>query len=120
MNYYIRSRRHSVRSEIVSVLLHLRIKDVNLDREKEEERKERKLMSYKKRILSMSKRERKKNKKLEEVEKELLETKAEENKQTKSKTLTEITSVVFTIYFRVLKQAPNSKVLSVCLEGLAK
>lgn len=77
-------------------------------------------MSHKQRILALSRRERKKNKKLEQVEKELLETKAEENKQTKSKILTEITSVIFTIYFRVLKQAPNSKVLSVCLEGLAK
>lgn len=102
------------------MLLSLRIKDVNLDKEKEEETKQRKLMSHKQRILALSKRERKKNKKLEEVEKELLETKAEENKQTKQKLLTEITSVVFTIYFRILKQAPNSKILSICLEGLAK
>lgn len=106
--------------EVITVLLSLRIKDVNLDKEKEEETKQRKLMSHKQRILALSRRERKKNKKLEQVEKELLETKAEENKQTKSKILTEITSVIFTIYFRVLKQAPNSKVLSVCLEGLAK
>lgn len=77
-------------------------------------------MSHKQRILALSKRERKKSKKLEQVEKELLETKAEENKQSKQKLLTEITSVVFTIYFRILKQAPNSKILSVCLEGLAK
>lgn len=106
--------------EVITVLLSLRIKDVNLDKEKEEETKQRKLMSHKQRILALSRRERKKNKKLEQVEKELLETKAEENKQTKSKILTEITSVIFTIYFRILKQAPNSKVLSVCLEGLAK
>lgn len=77
-------------------------------------------MSHKQRILSLSKRERKKNKKLEQVEKELLETKAEENRQAKQKVFTELTSVVFTIYFRILKQAPNSKILSVCLEGLAK
>lgn len=106
--------------EVIKVLLSLRIKDVDLDKEKEEETKQKKLMSYKQRILSLSRRERKKSKKLEEVEKELLETKAEENKQAKSKILTEITSVIFTIYFRALKQAPNSKVLSACLEGLAK
>ncbi|EFN69036.1 Nucleolar complex protein 3-like protein [Camponotus floridanus] len=120
LNQYIKSRKHSVHPEVITVLLSLRIKDVNLDKEKEEETKQRKLMSHKQRILALSRRERKKNKKLEQVEKELLETKAEENKQTKSKILTEITSVIFTIYFRVLKQAPNSKVLSVCLEGLAK
>ncbi|XP_068977769.1 nucleolar complex protein 3 isoform X2 [Bombus flavifrons] len=120
LNQYIKLKAHSVHSEVLSVLLSLRIKDINLDKEKEEETKQRKLMSHKQRILALSKRERKKNKKLEEVEKELLETKAEENKQTKQKLLTEITSVVFTIYFRILKQAPNSKILSICLEGLAK
>ncbi|XP_029177821.1 nucleolar complex protein 3 homolog [Nylanderia fulva] len=120
LNQYIKSRKHSVHPEVIRVLLSLRIKDVDLDKEKEEETKQKKLMSHKQRILALSRRERKKSKKLQEIEKELLETKAEENKQAKSKILTEITSVIFTIYFRVLKQAPNSKVLSVCLEGLAK
>lgn len=120
LNQYIKSRKHSVHSEVIAVLLALRIKDINLDKEKEEETKQKKLMSHKQRILALSKRERKKSKKLEQVEKEMLETKGEENKQAKHKTLTEITSIVFTIYFRILKQAPNSKVLSVCLEGLAK
>ncbi|XP_018046208.1 PREDICTED: nucleolar complex protein 3 homolog [Atta colombica] len=120
LNQYIKSRKHSIHSEVISVLLALRIKDINLDKEKEDETKQKKLMSHKQRILALSKRERKKNKKLEQVEKEMLETKGEENKQAKHKILTEITSIVFTIYFRILKQAPNSKVLSVCLEGLAK
>ncbi|CAL7938464.1 unnamed protein product [Xylocopa violacea] len=120
LNQYIKLKAHSVHSEVLLVLLSLRIKDVNLDKEKEEETKQKKLMSHKQRILALSKRERKKSKKLEQVEKELLETKAEENKQSKQKLLTEITSVVFTIYFRILKQAPSSKILSICLEGLAK
>ncbi|XP_014484925.1 PREDICTED: nucleolar complex protein 3 homolog isoform X2 [Dinoponera quadriceps] len=120
LNQYIKAKRHSVYPEVITVLLSLRIKDVNLDKEKEEETKQRKLMSHKQRILALSRRERKKGKKLQEVEKELLETKAEENKQAKQKMLTEITSVVFTIYFRILKQAPSGKVLSACLEGLAK
>lgn len=120
MNQYIKLKAHSVHSEVVSVLLSLRIKDINLDKEKEEETKQKKLMSHKQRILALSKKERKKSKKLEQVEKELLETKAEENKQSKQKLLTDITSIIFTIYFRILKQAPNSKILSICLEGLAK
>lgn len=102
------------------MLQSLRLKDVNLDKEKEDEMKQKTLKSHKQRIIALSKREKKKNKKLEQVEKELLETKAEENKEIKHKILTEITSIVFTIYFRILKQAPNSKVLSTCLEGLAK
>lgn len=102
------------------MLLQLPIKDINLDQEKEEHIKEKKLASHKQRILSLSKKEKKKNKKLKEIEQELLETKAEENKQQKKKALTDITSLVFTIYFRILKEAPKSTVLKVCLEGLAK
>ncbi|CAD6995677.1 unnamed protein product [Ceratitis capitata] len=70
--------------------------------------------------MSLSKKERKRRKKLAEVNRELDETRAEENKQTKLYKLTEITKMVFTIYFRVLKNDPTSKVLSVILEGLAE
>lgn len=59
-------------------------------------------------------------KKLKELESELQETKAEENKQKKQQHLTEVVKVVFMIYFRILKQEPNTKLLSVTLEGLAK
>lgn len=68
----------------------------------------------------MSKRERKRKKKLVEVEKEMIEAKAEENKQTKNTKLTDTSKLVFTIYFRILKQNPNSRLLSATLEGLAK
>lgn len=59
-------------------------------------------------------------KRLQELEKELLETKAEENKQAKQKIMTEITKILFGIYFRILKSSTNTKVLGTCLEGLAK
>ena len=49
LNQYIKLKAHSVHSEVLSVLLSLRIKDVNLDKEKEEETKQRKLMSHKQR-----------------------------------------------------------------------
>ncbi|XP_057319666.1 nucleolar complex protein 3 homolog [Microplitis mediator] len=120
LNQFIKSKEYSLHTEALSVLLSLRIRNVNLDKERDDELKQKKLMSHKQRILALSKRERKKNKKLEEVEKELLETKAEENKAQAHKILTEITTIVFTIYFRVIKNAPNSKILSACLEGLAK
>lgn len=104
----------------MACLLSLRIQNVNLDAEKEEEIRQKKFMTRKQKLLKLSKRERKRNKKLEELEKEMLETKAEENKQAKEKQMTEITKVLFTIYFRILKRAPNSKVLSIALEGLSK
>lgn len=106
--------------EVISCLTSLQIKNVNLDAEKEQELKQKKLEQHKSRLISMSKRERKRKKKLAELEKEMLETKAEENKQTKNAKLTDTSKLVFTIYFRILKQYPNSKLLSSTLEGLAK
>lgn len=57
---------------------------------------------------------------LDKLDKEMLETKAEENVKSHMNNLTEITKLVFLIYFRILKTAPRSKLLSVCLAGLAK
>ncbi|XP_069671581.1 nucleolar complex protein 3 [Periplaneta americana] len=120
INHLVKSRSHSVHPEVLEVLLSLRIKEVNLDKEKEDDLKQKKLMKHKQRLLTLSKKERKRSKQLEALEKELLETKAEENKQAKQKYLTEITKIIFTIYFRVLKKAPSSKILSITLEGLAR
>uniref|UniRef100_A0A8D8PVP3 Nucleolar complex protein 3 homolog n=1 Tax=Cacopsylla melanoneura TaxID=428564 RepID=A0A8D8PVP3_9HEMI len=112
-----RSRSHP---EIISVLLNLRIKDINLDKEKEDELKKKRFMSRQEKLIRMSRRERKNNKKAIVLEQELLETKAEENKQVKQNYMTEVTKLVFTIYFRILKKEPRSKLLSATLEGLAK
>lgn len=120
INRLVKSRSHSVHSEVLKVLLSLRIKDINLEKEKVDEMKQKKFMKHKQKLLTMSKKERKRSKKLEEIERELLETKAEENKEAKQQHLTEVTKLVFTIYFRVLKKAPSSKILCITLEGLAR
>ncbi|XP_039291452.1 nucleolar complex protein 3 homolog [Nilaparvata lugens] len=111
INLLVKSRTNAVHSEAVSVFLTLRIKDVNLDQEKEAELREKKFQTRRQKLLSMSKKERKASKRLEQLGKELLETKAEENKQTKHKTLTEVIKVVFTVYSRILKNDPTSKLL---------
>ncbi|XP_044738304.1 nucleolar complex protein 3 homolog [Chrysoperla carnea] len=111
----------SLHVEVLEPLLALRIKDVNMDQEKENELKQKKLKSHKQNLIQqMSKKERKRKKKLAELNKELLETQAEESKTAKHKLFTEITQFVFTIYFRILKHYPKTKILSVTLEGLAK
>ncbi|CAH0550195.1 unnamed protein product [Brassicogethes aeneus] len=120
INQYLKNHTHNTNTDTLEVLLVLNLRDVNLDREKEVEMKQKKLMSHKSNVLQISKKERKRKKKLKMLEQELLETKAEENVQTKQKNLTEITKIVFNIYFRILKNSSNSKVLGVCLEGLAK
>jgi nucleolar complex protein 3 len=55
----VKSRSHSVHSEVLKVLLSLRIKDINLEREKEVELKQKTFMKHKQKLLAMSKKERK-------------------------------------------------------------
>ncbi|XP_060536038.1 nucleolar complex protein 3 homolog isoform X1 [Cylas formicarius] len=118
-NNYLKNHTH-VNADMLEILLELNLKDVNLDQEKEQDIREKKMKAKKMKILQMSKKERKRKKKLQELEKEMLETKAEENRQERQQNLTEITKVLFNIYFRILKNSENSKSLSTCLEGLAK
>lgn len=120
LNHLIKSKSNCVHVEILTCLLSLQIKSINLDAEKEGELKQKKLAAHKARLMNMSKKEKKRHKKLSQLDKELQETKAEENKQTKHHKLTEITKMVFTIYFRILKNDPNSQLLSATLEGLAE
>uniref|UniRef100_A0A336M7G6 Nucleolar complex protein 3 homolog n=2 Tax=Culicoides sonorensis TaxID=179676 RepID=A0A336M7G6_CULSO len=120
INNLIKKNQNVVHVELISCLLSLQIKNINLDAEKENEIKQKKLEQHKSRVINLSKREKKRKKKLADLERELLETKAEENKQTKNSKLVDIMKLTFTIYFRILKQNPNSKLLSVTLEGLAK
>jgi hypothetical protein len=59
INRLVKSRSHSVHSEVLKVLLALRIKDINLEQEKEDEMKQKKFMKHKQKLLTMSKKERK-------------------------------------------------------------
>lgn len=54
------------------------------------------------------------------MENELFETKADENKMILTKKVSELTKLVFTILFRVLKVTPVSKLLSATLETLSR
>merc|ERR1719516_661839 len=104
INHLVKSRKHNVRNEVVDVLLALRIKNVNLDKEKEEEIESKKRDARKKKLLNKgkdSKQEKKRKKKLESLEKELLEARGEEGKNVKERFFTDATKLVFTIYFRI-------------------
>jgi len=123
INHLVKSRKHNVRNEVVSVLLALRIKNVDLDKEKNAEIDLKKKEARKKKLLeksTISKQEKKRKKKLESLEKELLEARGEEGKKVKEKYFTETTKMVFTIYFRILKSFPKSKLMGAVLEGLSK
>jgi len=123
INHLVKSRKHNVRTDVVSVLLCLRIKNVDLDKEKTEEIERKKMEARKKKLLEkskISKQEKKRRKKLEGLEKELLEARGEEGKKVKEKYFTEVTKLVFTIYFRILKSYPKSQLMGAVLEGLSK
>lgn len=59
INQYLKTHAHNVNIEMLQVLLALRIKEVNLDEEKEYELKQKKLQSKKGNILKLSKKEKK-------------------------------------------------------------
>lgn len=123
INHLVKTRKHNVRKDVVDVLLALRIKNVNLDKEKEEELQMKKQEARKKKLLDKakdSKQEKKRKKKLEGLEKELLEARGEEGMKVKERFFTETTKLVFTIYFRILKSFPKSGLMGSVLEGLSR
>ena len=121
VNHMIKNKRqYQIPPDALDILIALRIKDVNLDREKEEEIGRYKTLNRKQKLLIMSKNERRRKKKIERLEKEIVTAKAEKNKGSKVKFQTETVKLVFTIYFRILKMAPKSNLMSVVLRGLAK
>jgi nucleolar complex protein 3 len=121
VNHLIKNKRHhQIPPDCLDILITLRIKDINLDREKEEEISRYKTLTRKEKILIMSKNERRRRKKIERLEKEIVIARAEHSKGSKTKYQTETVKLVFTIYFRILKMAPKSGLMGVVLQGLAK
>ena len=89
------------------------------------------LNAAKKKREEMSKKERKLAKQRAKLDKELLEAKAEESKETRLKFATEISNLLFAIYFRLIKNPSSGKggeaaiftnrnLLRPVLSGLAK
>ncbi|XP_038070833.1 nucleolar complex protein 3 homolog [Patiria miniata] len=113
----IRSHNYSVSPKVLNTFLSLKIKEVTLP---EEEDKKKKLIEKKEKLKKMSRSQKKHQKRLAEVEKELQATEASENKNKRKKLHTEIIQSVFATYFRILKKASNSVLLSSVLEGLSK
>lgn len=59
INQLVKSKTNAVHSEVVSVFLSLRLKEINLDHEKEIELKEKQFKSKRQKLLTMSKKEKK-------------------------------------------------------------
>ncbi|KAK2148093.1 hypothetical protein LSH36_516g00022, partial [Paralvinella palmiformis] len=111
----IKSKHFEVKPKVLQLFLSLKIKEVNKG-DKEVENK----AARREKLKKMSKRERKRYKQMKELERELGDASAEEKRKHKLKLNTEIVSLIFLTYFRILKTARQSILLSSVLEGLAK
>ncbi|NXD89566.1 NOC3L protein, partial [Chaetorhynchus papuensis] len=116
----VRGRNYDVRPEVLKVFLHLRIKEVELQKDSEDIAPKKKFMTYKEKRKNLSRMQRKWKKAEEKLERELLEAEASESKEKKLKLHTETLNIVFVTYFRILKKAQKSPLLPAVLEGLAK
>ncbi|NXS11514.1 NOC3L protein, partial [Neodrepanis coruscans] len=116
----VRGRNYDVRPEVLKVFLHLRIKEVELQKDSEDIAPKKKFMTYKEKRKNLSRMQRKWKKAEEKLERELLEAEASESKEKKLKLHTETLNIVFLTYFRILKKAQKSPLLPAVLEGLAK
>ncbi|XP_058058231.1 nucleolar complex protein 3 homolog [Anopheles bellator] len=120
INLLISKKERNIFPETISCLKYLQINQINLHDDTLLELKKHKLEKQKSRVINMSRKERKRKKKLSELEKDIFETKAEESKQVVRRKLTDISKLTFMIFFKILKCYPDSRVLSVTLEGLSK
>lgn len=59
LNQHLKKHAHNVHVDMLDILLALKIKEVNLDQEKQHELKEKKLQSHRSNVLQLSKNERK-------------------------------------------------------------
>ncbi|XP_077206417.1 nucleolar complex protein 3 homolog [Paroedura picta] len=116
----VKSRNYDVRPEVLMVLLHLRIKEIEVKKDAEDIAPKKRFMSYKEKRKNLSRMQRKWKKAEEKLERELLEVEASESTEKKLKLHTEILNIVFLTYFRILKKAQKSPLLPAVLEGLAK
>ncbi|PKU30188.1 hypothetical protein llap_19508 [Limosa lapponica baueri] len=116
----VRGRNYDVRPEVLKVFLHLRIKEVELQKDAEDIAPKKRFMTYKEKRKNLSRMQRKWRKAEEKLERELLEAEASESKEKKLKLHTETLNIVFVTYFRILKKAQKSPLLPAVLEGLAK
>ncbi|KAG9485036.1 nucleolar complex protein 3 homolog [Eleutherodactylus coqui] len=116
----VKSKNYCVRPEVLNVLLHLRIKEVEVKKDVEDIAPKQKMMTYKDKRKNLSRMQRKWKKAEEKLERELLEAEASESKEKKLKLHTETLNIVFLTYFRILKRAQKSVLLPAVLEGLAK
>lgn len=136
LNRMIKERHFNVHPEVLTCLLHLRLKselhlrasDTKSDKEQVEKTKTystnraaaRRAKGKPTGQPHLSKNAKKVLKEKNEIEKELREAEAEVDKEERAKTHTETLKLVFALYFRILKNPRRTPLLPAALKGISK
>ncbi|KDQ18509.1 hypothetical protein BOTBODRAFT_63430 [Botryobasidium botryosum FD-172 SS1] len=129
LNRMVKERCFNVHPNLLSCLLHLRLKtelgvrssETRADREDQGKDKGKKGdKKSKKDRIHLSKKAKKALKERKEIEQEMHEAEAEVDKEERAKTHTETLKLLFVLYFKILKHPKPTALLPPALEGIAR
>jgi len=116
----IKNKNYNVREQVLQTFLYLRLKDELKLPDKEEENKNKNNKRKKKQQPFLTRKARKVLKENKEVEKEMKEYEATIDLEKRQKMQTETLNILFALYFRMLKNNNNNRLLPTVLEGLGR
>lgn len=114
----IKSRNYRVHPTVISSLLHLRLLS-ELGVKASTDSVDKPKLSKKDRVFR-TKKERKRLKEQKKVEKDMAEADAQVSTEERERLQSETLKIVFSLYFRTLKETKEDAMLSVVLDGIAK
>ncbi|KAG6890726.1 hypothetical protein C0995_005099 [Termitomyces sp. Mi166 len=132
LNRMIKEKRFNVHSEVLSCLLHLRLKtelgvrasDSSVDeppkKESSSKAAARRAKGKSTELRHLSKKAKKALKEKHEIDKEFREAEAEVDKEERAATQTETLKLLFVLYFRILKNPRRTPLLPAALHGISK
>ncbi|KZT11382.1 nucleolar complex-associated protein 3 [Laetiporus sulphureus 93-53] len=129
LNRMVKERRFNVHPEVLSSLLHLRLKtelgvrssESKADKEQQGRiQGKRKGKGKKVEQPHLSQKMKKALKERKEIQKEMREAEAEVDKEERAATQTETLKLLFVLYFRILKNPDPTPLLPAALEGISK
>ncbi|KAI9293580.1 NOC3p-domain-containing protein [Neoconidiobolus thromboides FSU 785] len=127
----IKHKEYKIAAKVLRIFIHLKLsdnlikKDSDNKNKKDKDNKNKRKIVVDKKLLDerkehLSKKRKKRMKAQKEIEREMQEAEAEYTVEEKDKVQSELLKSIFIIYFRVLKEAPSTRLFPVTLEGLSK
>ncbi|KZT68113.1 nucleolar complex-associated protein 3 [Daedalea quercina L-15889] len=128
LNRMIKERKFNVHPDVLSCLLHLRLKtelgvrssETKADKEQPGGARSKKGKGKKAEQPHLSKKAKKVLKEKKEIEKEMREAEAEVDKEERAAKQTETLKLLFVLYFRILKNPTPTPLLPAALQGISR